>query len=422
MEKGGIGRRRLSLSSGRRFGSFGGTIARRYQPWPKSPRQGVELLPRGCVSGPRSRVSSSGKAAAPLPPPVSTQPGTRSAVLNDGQEGPWRRPLKQYHAPGAPLLPRQLLPFPSPRPRRIRMSPQQGDADTRNVGGTRRGREQKREGEKEGLELGSAPEREGRERGGAQEQRRRSREFITVNISRGRQEGWGWGPRRLHSPAASDPGSSEVGAASRPTRDRRSTESEPRAAPHAGLRAVGTGASEAHLPGSPHLPPGSSVSEEPRHYGAAFHRLPPRSSFFWDSLAPPRRRGRGRQRSRRGGGRGGRSQEKVACPSPGGGGGGGLGKTMPRLRKGERQERARRVGRSGASRLRAGSRRSEAPASASPRPDAAGDRAGLRQPPPSPLPPPGVPSKSLELREDAALSGINTRARRIPREPLQVAD
>lgn len=144
------------------------------------------------------------------------------------------------------------------------------------------GRDSERAGVKEGgrergLELGSAPEREERGRGGAQERRRRSREFITVNISRGRQEGWGWGPRRLLSPAASDPGSSEVGAASRPTRDRRTTESEPRAASHAGLRAVGTGASEAHPPGSPHVPRGPPSPRSPgttRPLCIAFHARP----------------------------------------------------------------------------------------------------------------------------------------------------
>lgn len=96
---------------------------------------------------------------------------------------------------------------------------------------------------------------------------------------------------------------------------------------------------------------------------------------------------------------------------------------MPRLRRGERRERARRArraGRPGSGRLRGGARRSEAPASAPPSPDAAGDRAGLRQPPPSPPPPPGGPSKSLDLGEDAALSEITTGAGRRPREPSQV--
>lgn len=129
---------------------------------------------------------------------------------------------------------------------------------------------------------------------------------------------------------------------------------------------------------------------------------------------------RGRQRRRGGGGRGGRSREEVACPSPGGGGGGGRGKTMPRLSRGGRRERARRAGRPGAGRLRGGACRSEAPASAPLRPDAAGDRPGLRQQPPSPPPPPGGPSKSLDLGEDAALRGLTARARRRPREPSQV--
>lgn len=110
----------------------------------------------------------------------------------------------------------------------------------------------------------------------------------------------------------------------------------------------------------------------------------------------------------------------MACPSPGGGGGGGRGKTMPRLRRGDRRERARRAGRPGARRLPGGACRSEAPASAPPRPDAAGDRAGIRQPPPSPPPPPGGLSKSLDLGEYSALSGITTRAGRRPREPSQV--
>ncbi|XP_032734450.1 neural Wiskott-Aldrich syndrome protein-like [Lontra canadensis] len=95
---------------------------------------------------------------------------------------------------------------------------------------------------------------------------------------------------------------------------------------------------------------------------------------------------------------------------------------MPRLRRGERRERARRAGRPGSGRLRGGARRSEAPASAPPRPDAAGDKAGLQHPPPSPPPPPGGPSKSLDLGEDAALSEITTEAGRRPREPSQVAD
>lgn len=135
---------------------------------------------------------------------------------------------------------------------------------------------------------------------------------------------------------------------------------------------------------------------------------------------------RGRRRRRGGGSRGCRIREKVACPSPGGGGGGGRGKTMPRLRRGRRRERARRAGRPGACRLRGGARRSEAPASAPLRPDAAGDRARLQQqPPPSspPPPPPGQPGKSLDLGEGAALSGITTtRAGKRPREPSQVVD
>ncbi|XP_062037020.1 uncharacterized protein LOC133751191 [Lepus europaeus] len=96
---------------------------------------------------------------------------------------------------------------------------------------------------------------------------------------------------------------------------------------------------------------------------------------------------------------------------------------MPRLRRGRRRERARRAGRPGACRLRGGARRSEAPASAPLRPDAAGDRARLQQqPPPSspPPPPPGQPGKSLDLGEGAALSGITTtRAGKRPREPSQ---
>ena len=161
------------------------------------------------------------------------------------------------------------------------------------------------------------------------------------------------------------------------------------------------------------------MSEEPRGCGAAFRRLAGSPAFFRDSWALPRQRG-GRQRRRGGGGRGGRSREKVAWSSPGGGGVGGRGKTMPRLRRGGRRERARRAGRPGAGRLRGGARRSEVPAFASRRPDAAGDRAGLRQPPPSPPPPPGGPSKSLDLGEDATLSGITTRAGRRPQEASQV--
>nr|XP_030738968.1 uncharacterized protein LOC115867108 [Globicephala melas] len=223
---------------------------------------------------------------------------------------------------------------------------------------------------------------------------------------------------------------SKVGAASAPTPGRRSPRSEPRgrpraprAAPHAGLRAVGAQASELRAPAwLSGCPPGSSVSEEPRRCWAAFRRPPGSPAFFRDSWALPRQRG-GRQRRRGGGGRGGRSREKVACSSPGGGGVGGRGKTMPRLRRGGRRERARRAGRPGAGRLRGGARRSEAPASASRRPDAAGDRAGLRQPPPSPPPPPGGKSKSLDLGEDATLSGITTRAGRRPPEPSQqIAD
>lgn len=67
-----------------------------------------------------------GHPAARLPagrPPRPPGPGSRLAVLNDGQEGPRRRPLRQYHAPGSPLLPRQLLSFPPPRPCGLRMSP-----------------------------------------------------------------------------------------------------------------------------------------------------------------------------------------------------------------------------------------------------------------------------------------------------------
>ncbi|XP_077910188.1 uncharacterized protein LOC144378874 isoform X2 [Halichoerus grypus] len=93
---------------------------------------------------------------------------------------------------------------------------------------------------------------------------------------------------------------------------------------------------------------------------------------------------------------------------------------MPRLRRGERRERARREGRRGSGPLRGGARRSEAPASAPPRPDAAGEKAGFRQPPPSPPPPLGGPSKSLDLGEDAALSEITTGAGRRPREPSQL--
>ncbi|CAI9177319.1 unnamed protein product [Rangifer tarandus platyrhynchus] len=94
---------------------------------------------------------------------------------------------------------------------------------------------------------------------------------------------------------------------------------------------------------------------------------------------------------------------------------------MQRLRRGGRRERARRAGRPGARGLRGGARRSEAPASAPPRPDAAGDRAGLRQPPPSPPPPPpGERSKSLDLGKDAAPSGISTGAARRPPKPSQV--
>ncbi|KAF7483357.1 Hypothetical predicted protein [Marmota monax] len=95
---------------------------------------------------------------------------------------------------------------------------------------------------------------------------------------------------------------------------------------------------------------------------------------------------------------------------------------MPRIRRGSRRERARRVGRPGAYRLRGGAHRSEAPASAPPCPDAAGDRARLQQPPPSPPPPPGGLSKSLDLGEGAALSGITTRVGRRPREPSQITD
>lgn len=114
----------------------------------------------------------------------------------------------------------------------------------------------------------------------------------------------------------------------------------------------------------------------------------------------------------------------MACPSPGGGGAGGRGETMPRLRRGERRERASEAsGAPGRQPAAGGLELSEAPASASPRPDAAGGRAWLRQPPPppsSPPPPAGGPSKSLDLGEDPALSGIASGARRIPREPSQV--
>nr|XP_023402227.1 protein FAM117B-like [Loxodonta africana] len=123
---------------------------------------------------------------------------------------------------------------------------------------------------------------------------------------------------------------------------------------------------------------------------------------------------------RRGGGRGARNREKVACPSPGGGGGGGRGKTMPRLRRGGRRERARRAGLPDAGRLRGGAHLSEARVSAPLSPDAAGDRAQVRlPPPPPPPPPPRGPSKSLDLGEGAALSGITTRAGRRPPEPSQ---
>ncbi|XP_026976663.1 uncharacterized protein [Sagmatias obliquidens] len=241
--------------------------------------------------------------------------------------------------------------------------------------------------------------------------------------------GGGGGRGAYISRAGLGRGGSKVGAASAPTPGRRSPRSEPRgrpraprAAPHAGLRAVGAQASELRAPAwLSGCPPGSSVSEEPRRCWAAFRRPPGSPAAFRDSWALPRQRG-GRQR-RGGGGRGGRSREKVACSSPGGGGVGGRGKTMPRLRRGGRRERARRAGRPGAGRLRGGARRSEAPASASRRPDAAGDRAGLRQPPPSPPPPPGGKSKSLDLGEDATLSGITTRAGRRPPEPSQqIAD
>lgn len=114
----------------------------------------------------------------------------------------------------------------------------------------------------------------------------------------------------------------------------------------------------------------------------------------------------------------------MACPSPGGGGAGGRGETMPRLRRGERRERASEAsGAPGRQPAAGGLELSEAPASASPRPDAAGGRAWLRQPPPppsSPPPPAGGPSKSLDLGEDPALSGIASGAGRIPREPSQV--
>nr|XP_018865629.3 translation initiation factor IF-2-like [Gorilla gorilla gorilla] len=253
-----------------------------------------------------------------------------------------------------------------------------------------------REGEKEGSRSGARQSARDGGRGGARELRRRSREFITVNIS----------------------------GASRPTPGGRSTWSEPcarpRAAPQARLRAVRTHASEESPPSSPaesRDPPNPRSSGAAGQLSAAF---PARCTSFgvrWLGEAE-----RGRRSRREGGGRGGRSQEKVACPNPGGGGGGGRGKTMPQLRRGRRREQARRAGRPGPGPLRGGARRSEAPASAPPRPDAAGDRAWLQQPPPSPPPPPGGPSESLDLGEGAALSGITTRAGRRPREPLQIAD
>lgn len=110
---------------------------------------------------------------------------------------------------------------------------------------------------------------------------------------------------------------------------------------------------------------------------------------------------------------GGPSLEKVACPTSGGGGCGGRGKTMPRLRRGRRRQQARRAGRLGAGKLPGGAHRSVAPAFASRSSDAAGDRAGFQQSPP----PPGGPSKSLDLGEGAALSGITSRAGRRPGKP-----
>lgn len=216
-----------------------------------------------------------------------------------------------------------------------------------------------------------------------------------------------------------------------PHRGRRRTWSEPRARPRAAPRCARVRGSERSAPGRPGRarPPLGPPPEVLRFRGAPALRglfpLPsPLALFFRDSWRG--RGGEGEAEEDRSGGRGGGgSREKVACPNPGGGGGGGRGKTMPRLRRGERRERARRArraGRPGSGRLRGGARRSEAPASAPPSPDAAGDRAGLRQPPPSPPPPPGGPSKSLDLGEDAALSEITTGAGRRPREPSQSAD
>jgi hypothetical protein len=216
-----------------------------------------------------------------------------------------------------------------------------------------------------------------------------------------------------------------VRATSRPAPGGRCTWSEPRARPraaHAALAAalcrLCTNASEERPPCSPTDPRGTQSRWSPGSalcFHIAFPTQP--TSLGFVGLAEAER---GRQRRRGGGSCGGPRLEKVACPSPGGGGGGGRGKTMPRLRRGRRRQRARPAGRPGAGRLRGGARGSEALASTSPRPDVAGDKAGIQQPPLPPPPPPGGPSKSLDLGEGAALSGITTRAGRRPREPWQV--
>lgn len=220
------------------------------------------------------------------------------------------------------------------------------------------------------------------------------------------------GPRRIQAAVRSEQPPDPRGARAALERVLRSA---PRRAPRGGH--PGVGGAPARLS---RRPLGSSVSEEPRRCGAAFRRLPrsPARPPAFRDLAWPRRRG---------GGRGGEAGAAAAgaerkwharilqaeaaedwgrrCrDSVGEKGESERGKRGARAPAGYREARA--ALRLRPPHLRAPTQRATGPGSGS---------SHRRRPRP-----PGGPSKSLDLGEDAALSGITSRAGRRPREPSQV--
>lgn len=206
----------------------------------------------------------------------------------------------------------------------------------------------------------------------------------------------------LKQPPAPRPADAALGASSAPA------PAQPEL--HAPLRVVRAHSATELPPGSPADPGSPRSLSSPGLARTLSASLLDRPTFFFPGFQGET--GRLRREERSCGGR--PCLEKVACPTPGGGGVGGRGKTMPRLRRGRRRQQARQAGCWGAGRQPRGAHRSEAPAFASRSSDAAGDRARFQQPP---SPPPGGPSKSLDLGEGAVLRGITSGAGRRPENP-----